>query len=892
MPNSLLQASFTAGELAPVLHGRVDLQKYQTGAALLKNWIPMQYGGITNRPGLEHVIFAKSRSSKSRLIPFQAENGDAFVIELADQKIRFIRNGGIITTSIGSIDAVTNGDPLVISTTAGHSLSSGDLIAISECEGMTELNGGVFRVYVDTAFDFRVAHPVTLQAIDGSDFGTYTSGGLVFEVYEISSPWTSDELAEIDYAQSVDLVVLVHPDHPPQYLRRVADDSWTLTAMTMDRGPFQEVNAVAASTLSTGAGLAEGATGTISSTSLSASDVGKYIYIEAVDRKGAWQSGVNLATGYFYISNGSHFYVNVNNATTGARGPTHDKGTQWDGMETSPASSVQWEYLHSGWGVAHIDDENGLPNVYDVTAATRLPADTGTWRWALQEFDDTRGYPRAVCFYQQRLFFGGNAASPESVWASRTGDYSDFIRTTIVTDDAPLKFSSASRKLNRVRFLDGINSLICLTSSSESVVSGPDGVISPSSLSIRPQSYLGCAGVKPLLIGNRMLFVQDKARILRDMAFSLEADSFVGDDLTLLANHLFSGKSIAAIAYAQHPYSLVWVALDDGSLLSLTYYREQDVIAWARHETDGEVEDVVVVSEDGEDAVYLLVNRDGFDNGIFGTNRRFIERMSSRSITGIDEAFFVDAGLAYDGNNTGTDYCSLTTAGGWTPDDTVTVTRVGTGAFESNLVGESFVFRLGSDEVEIVITAVVASDELEGNPTKDVPEPMREIGATSTDWAIARKTFRLVLHLSGREVTALADGNVVGPYTVDEDGLLVLDNAASRVVVGLAYESLMQTLPLNVLGGESTQPRQKIVNNVNVICEDTRGIEAGPDTDHPTEFRAPLRDRYSAPLSLKTGIWDTAIRTDWKQQAQVVIRQGNPLPATILAIIPEVTLGG
>ena len=889
MPNSLLQASFTAGELAPVLHGRVDLQKYQTGVALLKNWIPMQYGGITNRPGLEYVIFAKSRASKSRLIPFQAENGDAFVIELADQKIRFIRNGGIITTSVGSIDAVTNDDPLVISTTAGHGLSSGDLVAISECEGMTELNGGIFKVYVDSPFDFRIAHPVTLQAVNGSDFGVYTSGGLVHEVYEIDSPWSSGDLGEIDYAQSVDLIVLVHPDYPPQYLRRVADNNWTLTEMTMDKGPFQEVNAVAASTLSTGAGLAEGATGTISSTSLSTSDVGKYIYIEAVDRKGAWEPGKALGTAGFLISNGSHFYVNSASGTTGTKGPTHDRGAQWDGITPS---GVQWEYLHSGWGVAHIDDENGLPNVYDVTAATQLPADTGTWRWALQEFDDTRGYPRAVCFYQQRLFFGGNAASPESVWASRTGDYGDFIRTTIVTDDAPLKFSSASRKLNRVRFLDGINSLICLTSSSESVVSGPDGVISPSSLSIRPQSYLGCAGVKPLLIGNRLLFAQDKARILRDMAFSLEADSFIGDDLTLLANHLFSGKSIVAAAYAQHPHSLVWVVLDDGSLLSMTYYREQEVIAWARHETDGDVEDVVVVSEGGDDAVYLLVNRDGFDNGIFGTNRRFIERMRSRDMDGIDQAFFVDAGLEYDGNNSGSDYCSLTTAGGWTPDDTITITRVGTGTFESNLVGESFVFRLGDDEVEIVITAVVASDEMEGSPTKDVPEPMREIGATSTDWAIARKTFRLVLHLSGREVIALADGNVVGPYTIDEEGLLVLDNAASRVVVGLPYESVMQTLPINVLGGESTQTRQKIVNKVNVICEDTRGIEAGPDTDHLTEFRAPQRDRYSSPLSLKTGIWDTAIRTDWKQQAQVVIRQGNPLPATILAIIPEVTLGG
>ena len=884
---NLMQASFTAGELAPVLHGRVDLQKYQTGAALLKNWIPMQYGGVTNRPGLEYVIYAKSRTAKSRLIPFQAENGDAFVIELADGKIRFIRNGGVIVKSAGSIDDVTNTSLVTIVTTLGHGLSTGDLVAISGVVGMSELNGQVFKVYVDSAFAFRIAHPVSLQTIDGSGYGAYVSGGVISEVYEITSPWAEADLPDIDYAQSVDLVVLVHPDYPPQELKRLADDNWTLTAFPMSKGPFHEVNTNTAVTLNTAGGIDAGATGTVSCSGLVAGDVGKYLYIAATDRKEAWQSGVNLATGYFYISNGPHYYININNATTGTKAPTHDNGKQYDGFA---ASSVQWEYLHSGWGICLITGVNAAPNTYDVTAVTRIPNDSATYRWAVNEFDSTRGYPRAVCFYQQRLFFGGNTANPEAVWASRISNYYDFTRTDLVNADDPMKFASATRKLNRVRYLDGIGSLICLTSSSENIISGQDGIISPASLSIRPQSYLGCAGVKPLLIGSRMLFVQSKGRIIRDMAFSLEADAYIGDDLTLLASHLFEGKTVVAMAYAQHPHSLVWVVLDDGSLLSLTYYREQEVLAWAQHETDGLVEDVVVVSEDGEDAVYLIVNRDGFDNSIFGTNRRFIERLRSREMLTIDDAFFVDCGLEYDGNNTGATYVFLATGGGWTIDDTITVQASDLNVFTPSIVGDSFFFRVGDDEIELVITAVNASDELECTPTEEVPVSMRLVN--STDWGIGLKTIRNLHHLSSREVTALADGNVLDPVTVDTNGTVTLSHAATRIVIGLPYESMLQTLPLNVMGGETTQAKRKIVNHVSLICDKTRGLSAGPDEQHLTEFVPPLRDRYTSPVPTRSGLWDTAIRTDWKQQAQVVVVQADPLPATILSIIPEVSLGG
>lgn len=887
---NLMQASFTAGELAPVLHGRVDLQKYQTGAALLKNWIPMQYGGVTNRPGMEYVTYAKSRTAKSRLIPFQAENGDAFVIELADGKIRFIRNGGVIVKPFGAIDDVTHTNPLTINAGAAHGLSTGDLIAISDVVGMSELNGQLFRVFVDSIYVFRIANPVTYQVIDGSDYGAYVSGGVISKVYEVTSPWAEADLPDIDYAQSVDLVVLVHPDYPPQELKRLADDNWTLTAFPMSKGPFRELNTDDSKWMVTH-GTSGGAAGTIGFAWGSAGDVGKSFYVAASDRKGAWQPGVAFGAGSagdYEISNGFNHYLNLNDSkTSGTKAPTHDNGTQWDGYENA---SIQWQFIHPGWGIGVITAVNAAPNTYDITATTTLPTDAFAYRWALQEFDDDRGYPRAVCFYQQRLFFGGNTANPEAVWASRIGNYYDFIRTDKVNADDPMRFASATRKLNRVRYLDGIGSLICLTSSSENIISGQDGIISPASLSIRPQSYLGCAGVKPLLIGSRMLFVQSKGRIIRDMAFSLEADAYIGDDLTLLASHLFEGKTVVAMAYAQHPHSLVWVVLDDGSLLSLTYYREQEVLAWAQHETDGLVEDVVVVSEDGEDAVYLIVNRDGFDNSIFGTNRRFIERLRSREMLTIDDAFFVDCGLEYDGNNTGATYVFLATGGGWTIDDTITVQASDLNVFTPSIVGDSFFFRVGDDEIELVITAVNASDELECTPTEEVPVSMRLVN--SADWGIGLKTIRNLHHLSSREVTALADGNVLEAVTVDTNGTVTLSQAATRIVIGLPYESVLQTLPLNVMGGETTQAKRKIVNHVSLICDKTRGLSAGPDEQHLTEFVPPLRDRYTSPVPTRSGLWDTVIRTDWKQQAQVVVVQADPLPATILSIIPEVSLGG
>lgn len=169
-----------------------------------------------------------------------------------------------------------------------------------------------------------------------------------------------------------------------------------------------------------------------------------------------------------------------------------------------------------------------------------------------------------------------------------------------------------------------------------------------SSIKIDNQGYRGAARVQPIVVGNTVLFAQERGGVVRDFSYVYTEDSFVGKDLTILARHLFENRRIKAWAYAQAPYSIAWVVLDNGALVSLTYLKEHDVWAWTRHESgldnDAVFEDVTVIAEGNEDVPYFLVKRT-----IGGQSRRYIERLHSRVFQSVNDAFFVDCGLAYSG---------------------------------------------------------------------------------------------------------------------------------------------------------------------------------------------------------------------------------------------------
>lgn len=262
-------------------------------------------------------------------------------------------------------------------------------------------------------------------------------------------------------------------------------------------------------------------------------------------------------------------------------------------------------------------------------------------------FGTTFNFPYASATYQQRRWYASTHNNRELVHASQVGFSKNFqIRSPLQEDDA-IQFTVASRFINPIHHLVGMKfGLVLLTDCGELVVRGDEqGVVKPTAINLEPHSYNGADFCPPQVLGNVLLYVQIGSKIVRDLQFDERVDGVGGRDLTLMSSHLFRTNTLDTIGLSQVPDSILWAVRNDGTLLGCTYVREEDVLAWHRHDTgDGDTfEDVCVIPEAAGDAVYVAVNRGGV---------RMVERLASRDYAAIADAFFVDSGITYSGVST------------------------------------------------------------------------------------------------------------------------------------------------------------------------------------------------------------------------------------------------
>jgi hypothetical protein len=332
--------------------------------------------------------------------------------------------------------------------------------------------------------------------------------------------------------------------------------------------------------------------------------------------------------------------------TAGAGEPTPDNPDvlTWDPVAGAseyyiyydPNGNGTYGYIGTATGVEEFRNTGFIPD-FNLTPPIARPA----------LFGATGDYPATSATYQQRRFFANTENVPDGVWGSRTGFPSNFGIASPLQDDDAVTFRVAGNQHNPVRHLVGLKQLILLTDSAEWTIGQPKQPITPSNIPADTETYAGSSSVQPVIVGNAIIFAQARNQIIRDLQFDINVNGFAGRDLTVFSSHLFEGKQIRRITYAQSPDSIVWVVPNDGRLLGLTYLRELDEWGWHRHDTgaSGLFEDVCVVPEAEEDAVYVIVRRT-----IDGGTVRYIERLERRVIDDFDaDAFFVDSGLSYSG---------------------------------------------------------------------------------------------------------------------------------------------------------------------------------------------------------------------------------------------------
>jgi hypothetical protein len=286
----------------------------------------------------------------------------------------------------------------------------------------------------------------------------------------------------------------------------------------------------------------------------------------------------------------------------------------------------------------------------DSTAKAHVEKELGstdmTTNFLWGAWSEEFGYPQTLCFFQDRLCFGGTKKQPYMVWMSRTGDYGNFSvekASGTVTDDSAVALAFVSRKQFKILHLIASTDLIVLTAGNEWTVSGSD-TVTPSKAVPKMQTTRGCSTVEPLMIGGRIVFVQGRGSTVRDMAYSYETDSYGGNDLTLLAKHIIENIQIVDSAYKQEPDSTIYFVRSDGTMACLSYIMEQKVYAWSTIETQGKIEAVAAVQEGDEDIIYLVVKRE--INGVTVRNIEYLAKNPAKS-NNPDDYIMLDNAIEY-----------------------------------------------------------------------------------------------------------------------------------------------------------------------------------------------------------------------------------------------------
>ena len=449
---------------------------------------------------------------------------------------------------------------------------------------------------------------------------------------------------------------------------------------------------------------------------------------------------------------------------------------------------------------------------YDIRTLTRT--DHNAWTFATLSItgspspalSGTNNRPSVVSFFEQRLVFGNTNNNPQTLFFSKNGDYDNF--TVGTNDDDALIYTIASNQVNAIRFLSATRVLTVGTSGGEYVLTSTnDGPVTPTTTLIRKYSNYGTAQIEPVQVADVTLFAQRGKRKIREFKFvgDVNTGGYSAPNMTILAEHVTEG-GLVQMAFQQEPDSIVWCVRADGTLIGLTYRREEEVVAWHKHIIGGSfgsgqavVESIATLPTDtGEDELFMIVKRT-----INSVTKRYVEKLKVFDFgNNTTTAFFVDSGLPYSGS--------------------------------------------------------------------------------------ATTTLSGLYHLEGEALQVLGNGASHPNKTVSNGGI-TLDFSSTTAAVGYGFDSTMQTLRIESGSVDGTsQGKPKRVHGITVRFFETVGAEVGNDSGGVDRifFRDSSMDMDTA-VPMFTGDKDIEFPGGFDDDDRVYIKQGQPLPLTVLAFYPR-----
>lgn len=935
MPIHSLQPSFVGGEWSPSLYVRSDVQKFSSALALARNMTVHPGGGVSNRPGTYFVAEqGYVNTSQSRLISFQFNEEQTYIIQLLtdsasgnklilsffknDKQLMCSENAGTWSNSkyyqLGDIVSY-DGDLYQCICTNNYDNTPDSspsewfpvnsswpyLINMGNCgfDGNGIIVQDLFAIKVSQSADVLFCassetYPFVIRRMGAAWFNV----GFLNELHKQVSGYVSQRanvngpfMLQNSNPNHSMIINFITPTTPPTAILASSQPFFQAGHVNGLIKLSQPVDAqiMAMNTYVPGTSSVFSCSSTwrinISSCLL--------VHLQFQDDAGNW---VILQT---FSGSGSSFgsFSKPTNLRCVILGGDATMSFQVDGYVFNAVVQI----------TSLVDSQTA--NVVLVSPANIALAGLlgiNTINWSEGSWSKVQGFPRAVTFFQDRLCFSGSDGEPTTTWPSQTSNYLDFSVSNPVLDTDSISVPLQSRKINQIWSLVTLSDIIAFTAGGEGSIGITSGAsaFSPKTVQTKIHGYRGSTKLAPVEVGNRAIFVQTAGTTLRDLFFDFQSNGYVGDDLTVYARHLFLGFTIKDMAYQQDPDSIVWAVRSDGSLLSMTYMKEQGIVGWTHHDTGGGPNP----SHQFESVASIPNLAGGYDELWFSVirgSKRFIEKMASPyqgRITNpiewgnpVQNLFFVDAGITQGPIPTVPMVISAISAA-----NPAVVTSTAHGLTTGNFV-------------KIIVTGWTANnngktDAITGNIFKitkidDDQFSLATVSGTPIDttgystivaasWAQAFNTVSGLSHLNGMTVSVLADG-FVQTQKVVSSGEITLDYPAAICQVGLPYKSQLQTLPLAMaLKDGTSQDRKLRINQVTLHFLNWRGGYLGSDFESMDAILPPISAPSNQPQPLYSGPLRQTLSGNYALYSQICIQQTDPLPMTLLGIVPTITVGG
>jgi hypothetical protein len=618
---SQLISSFNSGEWSPYLESRTNLEKYRNSCKVLENFIITPYGPANRRAGTEYLGEAKLSSTRCRLIGLNLSDANHVVMELGVGYIRFWKNGALIT-------------------------NSGTPVEAAQVD------------YTNTATGITPTHP-----------------------------YQEADLRAVQVCQINNIAYLTHPSYPPQRLSRLSDTSWTIgevpfgdASIKNNWAPMLDQN-TSTTTITPSATTGSAITLTASTGIFQSGHVGSYYelahqnpttYIsQNIDNTNATSGTIKILGKWSLQTFGTwtaqvDLQASTDNGTTWKTVRTYKSAGDYNATSSGEESvETLFRLVVSGFSattsstaprvmLSPLDPTlRGLVRITGFTNSTTVTAKVlktlggtaATSQWREGAFSSIQGYPNAVALHDSRIIYAGTASNPSSLWGSYSNDFQNFKQGAYDADS--WFFTLASTTGGAIQWLVSKSALLIGTTLDEWSMSASDQTrpITPTNVNVRQQSHYGSSSLGAQIINDTILYIQRMSRKIRELVYTWASESWVSNDVTALAEHT-TRNGIVETAYQRVTDAILWFVRGDGQLVSMTYEREQQVVGFARHITDGTFESVATINGvNAEDEVWVLVKRT-----INGSTKRYVERFKLGMRDSLDTAdksnwWYVDAGI-------------------------------------------------------------------------------------------------------------------------------------------------------------------------------------------------------------------------------------------------------